>query len=407
MNASVVTRAGERGKIISVICVGHFYSHFSNLVLPPLFSFIKADTGIEYLSLGALVAAPAFATGASQVPFGFLVDRFGGRPVLILGIAMMGLGFALVGFATEFWQLLALMTLVGLGNGVFHPADYSILTSRIADGFIGRAVSMHSFSGYIGWAAAPAIMLGLSQLMGWRMAVSVIGLAGLAIVCVVLVFGSSLKTPTAPVTKDERPDAPSAARQGLTLMTSPAMLMLLAFFLLTAITTGGVASFAVVVTMELYGADEALANSVLTAYLVAMALGVLAGGVIADRIGRLNQVATVAVGVFAAMIAVYALGVFPLPVVVAALALGGFGFGVATPSRDLLVRAAAPPGTIGVAFGFTSTGLGVGGAIGPIICGWIMDTGRPGWAFALLAATAAVSMIAIVMTRIHTVPRES
>jgi MFS transporter, FSR family, fosmidomycin resistance protein len=404
MTASAAAATGGRKRVIGLLCTGHFYSHFSNLVLPPLFPFLRAETGLDYVALAGLVAAPAVATGVSQVPFGMLVDRFGGRPVLLAGLAAMAAGFALVGVATEYWQFFALMILVGLGNGVFHPSDYAIITERIADSHLGRAVSLHGFSGYIGWAAAPAVMLGLTGLAGWRAAVSAIGLLGLAIVLIMLVFGACLRDRAVP---DQRRDPvgaaakPSSSMRGLKLMMSFPMLMMLGFFLLTAISTSGTASFLVVASMELYGVDEALGNSALTAYLVAMAVGVLAGGVIADWYGRHNLVASLSVAVFAAALAVFGLGLTPLAVAMAAMALGGLGFGIATPSRDLLVRRAAPPGTVGVAFGFASTGLGLGGAIGPVLFGWFMDAGAPGLGFAAMAGCAMLAMVTVVLTREH------
>jgi MFS transporter, FSR family, fosmidomycin resistance protein len=399
MNASVAAGAGGRNKIIGLLCTGHFYSHFSNLVLPPLFPFLKADTGLDYVSLAALVAAPAVASGVSQVPFGLLVDRFGGRTVLLAGITLMGLSFALVGVATEYWQFLLLMILVGLGNGVFHPSDYVIMTKRIADSHLGRAVSLHGFSGYIGWAAAPAIMLGLEQLVGWRYAVSITGVLGLVIVLILLFFGASLRDQKDTESPANAPIKTPSSRRSLKLMFSRPMLMLLGFFLLTAIATSGTASFLVVASMELYGADETLGNSALTAYLVAMAVGVLVGGVIADRYGRHNLVASVSVAVFGGGLALFALGLAPLAVAVAATALGGMAFGIATPSRDLLVRATAPPGTVGTAFGFTSTGLGLGGATGPVVCGWFMDAGAPGLAFGAMAGCAALAILTTMLTR--------
>ena len=51
------------------------------------------------------------------------------------------------------------------------------------------------------------------------------------------------------------------------------------------------------------------------------------------------------------------------------------------PSRDMLVRAAAPPGAVGRAFGIVTTGFSIGGTVGPMLFGWIMDSGAPRWVF--------------------------
>ena len=90
-----------------------------------------------------------------------------------------------------------------------------------------------------------------------------------------------------------------------------------------------------------------------------------------------------------------AFSALPLLVVAISIALGGLLYGITTPSRDLLVRAATPPGFIGVAFGFTSTGLGIGGAVGPVVCGWTMDAGRPDWTFVLIAAVTALAVFTV------------
>jgi predicted MFS family arabinose efflux permease len=114
---------------------------------------------------------------------------------------------------------------------------------------------------------------------------------------------------------------------------------------------------------------------------MATAIGVLAGGFIADATRRHADVA--AAGFAGAAILIFTIGTVDLGVffLLPAMAAAGFLAGMIMPSRDMLVRAAAPPGAAGRAFGIVTTGFNIGGAIGPMLGGWLMDHGEPRWIF--------------------------
>lgn len=396
MSSPARTELFERTKLVSLIGTGHLYSHFSNLALPPLFLGLRSEFEVNFVTLGTAVAVANLATGVSQVPFGVMVDRLGGRVTLLIGLLMIGAGFVLMGLATEFWQIIALSIVVGAGNGVFHPADYSILSARVEERYMGRAVSIHGFTGYVGWFVAPGIMLALDAWLGWRGALAASGAAGLVIAAFVVWQGASLTegAGTRPVQHD-RFDFAESLRRSLDLIRSRPMLMLFAFYFLTSFTTASLMSFAIVAFGDLHGASQEDGGKILTAYFGAMSIGVLLGGVIADRTKRHGLVTGTAIGASAVTILLAAFSGLPLLVVAISIALGGLLYGITTPSRDLLVRAATPPGFIGIAFGFTSTGLGIGGAIGPVVCGWTMDAGRPDWMFVLIAAVTALAVFTV------------
>jgi MFS family permease len=394
------------GKLVALISTGHLYSHASNLALPPLFLALRAEFAVDWVTLGAAVAAANVASGVSQVPFGVMVDRLGGRITLLAGLAMMAVGFALMSVAAEFWQIIALSVVVGAGNGVFHPADYSILSARVDERYMGRAVSVHGFSGYLGWFVAPGIMLALEAWIGWRGALAAAAGVGFAITALIALRGASLSEDVgagggggATGRAGARMPLGQSLRLSLDLMRSRPMVMMFMFFFATSFTTSGLMSFAIVAFGDLHGASTEMAGSILTAFFGAMSIGVLLGGVIADRTRRHEWVTGCAITGCAAAILVTAFGAVPLAGVAAAIALGGLFYGITTPSRDLLVRSATPPGFIGIAFGFTSTGLGVGGAVGPVVCGWVMDAGRPDLTLILIAAVTALAVLTVSVGR--------
>ena len=82
--------------------------------------------------------------------------------------------------------------------------------------------------------------------------------------------------------------------------------------------------------------------------------------------------------------------------VVLAVALSGFSSGMAIPSRDMIVRAATPPGSFGKVFGFVTTGLHVGGMISPLIFGQFLDHGHPRAVFLFIASCAFAAVLTVV-----------
>lgn len=401
MSVSVVAGGRERSWVIGLVSTGHFYSHFVMLCLPPVFLAMKQDLDASYAAVGSIMTALNAMSGIGQIPMGFLVDRFGGRRVLVAGIALMGLCLALVGTTTAYWQLVVLFALAGIGNSVFHPADYAILNARVARGYFGRAASVHTFAGYLGWTAAPPTMMALAGLANWRIAVATVGLAGIGIAFAMLLRGRLLDD-EAPAAVGTVPKKRASLAEGLRLMRSLPMAMMFAFFALTGAATIGLMAFSVVALVRLDGFDVVIANTMLTAHLFASACGVLVGGWLADRTSRHNIVAALAILAMAAAVAMLGIGGLPGALAFLLMAVAGLVYGISSPSRDVIVKAVTPPESTGVAFGFTATGLSLGTAIGPVLFGTVMDMNRPTLLFFLLAAVIAISTLTVVLTRYDT-----
>jgi MFS family permease len=162
---------------------------------------------------------------------------------------------------------------------------------------------------------------------------------------------------------------------------TPALVVLTIFFLLLSLSNAGISNFGVVALISGYGATFSAANLALTAYLGASAGGVLAGGFLADLTERHGQVAAVCFAVNAVIVLIVAAISLPPLLLIAAMGLAGFLGGVIAPSRDMMVRNAAPAGAAGRAFGIVSTGFNVGGIISPLLFGCIMDQNLPHWVF--------------------------
>ncbi len=399
MEAAPAVSLRQDSKILGVVSAGHFLSHFYLLTLPPLFFILKSEFGVSYAALGAILTVSFAISAVAQVPMGFLVDRIGARIVLTTGLVIMAVCIGLMGFAATYWQILILFTIAGVGHSVFHPADYAILNASIEPSRMGRAFSIHTFSGHLGSALAPASVIFIATAWNWQAALFIAGAMGLIATVVLASQWNSLQDDIVPAKKPEAETPPSGPRpkDGMALLFSKPILLFFLFFLMTSMTASGVHAFLVVALIELHDMPLGLASATLTGYLIASAAGILLGGVFADRTTRHDYVAAGAFAVSALLILVVALASLDLALMVTVLVLAGLMQGIVRPARDMMVRGASPKGSMGKVFGFVSAGMAAGSAISPMMFGFVMDLGRPEWVFYLMVIFMVVA-IATVMT---------
>lgn len=389
--------ARERATL-SVVSIGHFFSHYYGLVLPPLFPFLKAEFGVSYLELGLAMTAYGLLGGIMQSPVGFLVDRVGPRIVLLLGLGLNCCAVLLMGLVGAYWVLLALAILAGLGNSVFHPADYAILGSSIRESKLGRAFSIHTFSGFLGGACAPVSILVLAQWTSWRTALVAAGVAGL-VALIILIWRRDLlkgEGPSAAQVDAASPavDGPTPPLVGVRLLLSPPVLLFLLFFILYGMSSGGLIAFIVTGLVSLHGISLEQANTALSGHLFGVVGGILLAGVIAERFPRPMVTATVALLLAAITTALPVIVPTSGLALIALMVLSGVGLGAVLPARDLMLRELTPPGQLGKVFGFVFVGYSVGLSFAPILFGWFLDGNQPALVFLFAALFALFALLA-------------
>jgi MFS transporter, FSR family, fosmidomycin resistance protein len=385
-------RASE-SRLIAAICAAHMMSHYYMLLLAPLFAFVRADFNVSYTELALALTIFNVVSGLLQTPIGFLVDRVGARIVLIAGLAVSSIAYAIAGIADSYWVFIAMYGLGGLGNTVFHPSDYSLLSHHTPQGRLGQVFAFHSFAGIVGSAIAPATLLYMQSLFGWRGAY--VGAAALGfIVLAALIAQPEPKREVAHAAKmpeKVRTDAPTAWR----VLITPPILLNLGYFILTSIMGGGLNTYLVVALGALHATPVNIANMALTSLLAMNAVGVLAGGLLAGRTTHHAAVAAAGLAVGGVVTALVGLYDFRGAALIALMGLSGFCVGATYPSRDMLVRAVTPLGAYGLVFGFVSVGFNIGASIAPIVYGTFMDNGQPRAVFLLSAAVSIACIFTV------------
>ena len=361
---------------ISLIGFAHMLSHLYMLALAPLLIPITQALNFTAVEWGTALGVFALTTGLLQTPMGFLVERIGGRKVLVAGLLLNSAAYFLIGWQVNgFWTFLFLMAVAGAGNSVFHPTDYSLISSSIGEKRLGRAFSIHTFVGHVGFLAGPLLSTLLEPLIGWRGTMMTIGGIGLAMAVVLVVFGSF-------ITEGNRVKKEASIGDSLKdLLTSRPVLLFFVFYMCSSLSNFGITQFSVAAFQGMYDFPRAAAVAGLTAYQIAALFLILPGGMLADRTTRYDAVLIGSFGLAAVMVFMVGADWFPFWFVLALLAVAGGLRGMANAARDASVRHVASPLPIGTVFGFVSTGFLIGQAIAGPIYGWLFDNFPPHYVF--------------------------
>lgn len=360
--------------IVGLVAGAHLVSHFFQLVLAPLFPWIKAEFGWSYAELGFIVSVMFVVSGLGQAAAGFVVDHYGPRATLCGGLACLAAGATLFGLSHSYWGFVLGAVFAGLGNSVFHPVDYWFINHRVSAPRLGPAYSAHGLSGSLGWAFAPVFLVGIATPFGWRAAVLAAALLPVLVIALVFIYRDVLDAPATAVSEPAG-DAAPVAESPLAFLKLPVIWLCFGFFFFVAAALGGVQSFSPIVFMQGYGLDRHAAAMSITVYMLASAAGMLAGGWLVSRSRALERNITLALALSVLAAVAVAMRLVPGPVAMVFMVVMGFGSGLSGPSRDMLIRSASPPGATGRVYGVVYSGLDAGIAAGPLVFGKMLDHG--------------------------------
>ncbi len=357
--------------VIGLVGLAHLISHFSQLLLAPLFPWLKDEFSVSYAELGFLMTIFFIVSCAVQALSGFWVDRFGPRPILFAGLSLLGIAAFGYSVSTSYWMMAGFAVLAGVGNGVFHPVDYTLLNRKVSAPRLGHAYSVHGITGSLGWALAPALVVTLTFAYSWRVALAAAGVLAFAVLAVLVLHRDKLTIRIAPPVQGT-----PAADSSLGFLKIPAVWMCFAFFFWYAIVLSVVQAFAPEAARQLHNVPLGLVAMCLTIYMVCSAGGMVLGGFLASDPARCERIVGAGFGLAAVVALLLALGSFPAWMVPVLFGAMGFASGIAGPSRDLLVKRSTPDNASGRVYGVVYAGLDIGQAVSPLIFGVMMDHGQ-------------------------------
>jgi MFS family permease len=390
------TNLGRDAKVVSLVAAAHFVSHVHIMLLPPIFAVVKQYFGVDYTDIALAITAFNVASALLQTPAGFLVDRIGPRVMLTGGLILSGAALCVAALLPGYWFFLIGYVLLGVANTVYHPADYAILSATIDGKRIGKAFSIHTFAGYLGGGVTPALVIGVAAIWGWNGAFLCAAMLSFGAALLLIVAGSVLPRSQRRPPASSRNDDEVGGKVGLDLLLSAPVLRNLLFFFCLAMANGGIQTFSVVSLGVLHGTAASVANFGLSGFLLMSALGVLLGGIIADRTPHHERVAAIGFAFTSTMAILMGWVDMPDAVLILVMSGGGLLNGMIQPSRDMMVRAVTPAGSFGKVFGFVSTGFNLGGMVAPLTYAWLMDHGQPRMIYAIVVAFILLALVTAV-----------
>jgi MFS family permease len=379
-------------EVIGLVSVAHGTSHFYHLILAPLFPWLKVEFGLSYAELGFLMTMFFIVSTIMQAAAGFWVDHSGPLKVLFFGVAMLAISAIVLSFSSGYWSLLFGACLAGLGNGVFHPADYTLINRRVSPERVAHAYSMHGVSGALGWAASPAVLVAVTTFAGWRQALLVASAIAFVMLAVLywrrdVLMGSREQRD---LEETARKNSPTLSFDYLKL---PMVWMCWGFFFLSALALSGVQSFAPTAMQLLYDLPIALTTTAYSSYMLASAGGMFLGGFIATRARFPERVIAIGFILGSSISVLIAMTVVSGSTMMSLFTVMGFCVGIAGPSRDLMIRSATPKEASGRVFGTVYSGLDSGLAIGPLMFGLLMDWKMVPGVFILIATFLMMALL--------------
>jgi FSR family fosmidomycin resistance protein-like MFS transporter len=369
-------------RVIGLISLAHGSSHFFHLVLPPMFPWLMDAFALSYAELGLLMSVFFVVSCVAQAASGFLVDRIGARPVLFVGIGLLILAALIYSQSNGYLMLLLGAVIAGCGNGIFHPVDYTLINHKVSAPNLPYAYSVHGVAGYLGWAAAPAFMVGVAQLSDWRMAFVAAAVLE-TLILLILWFNKKYLIDDAKERREQSHASAQAANPSAVPEGTFAFLKLTAvwlcwfFFFLSMASTSSLQSFAPSALFNIYEVPLNIGSFYITLLALGSASGVLFGGYLAAKLQAPERIVTSCLIITIGMCLLLGSGLISLALIPSIFFVIGFGYGVVAPSRDLLVKTATPKGVSGRVYGIVYSGIDLGAAVGPFIFGFFMDAGLP------------------------------
>jgi MFS transporter, FSR family, fosmidomycin resistance protein len=377
-------RIRKTDPVLVGLTIGHgitdWYPGTLFIVLP----YLAKDLGLTYSEVGILMGWNSFSSFFVNLPGGIIVDMVG-KIGLLLGIALAltGIPYFFLGFSPSYAVAMIVVTFVGTGSNLWHPAAFSFLAKRYQDRK-GFAIAVHVMGGNIGNTLAPLVIGVALTFLAWRQVLMLNLIPGILMGFVLW----GLLAKAGKIEAQDKGKEPSLKEYWTavkTMVRNKGILLLCLLSGMRAMTQNGLSTFLPIYLAHDLMYSPALVGIYLTVFRAAGILATPISGTLSDRRGRRPVLAA---GLLTSSVILVALAILRVKLFfVGGLAILGFFLFSLSPvmlawMMDLAPKKAGGT-TVSALFGVQSLFAG----FAPPVCGFIADRFGLLYSFYFLAAT--------------------
>ena len=345
----------------------HFGHHITGAMLRPLTPMIRTDLGLSYTQIGWMMSAFAITNGISQLPAGWMADKFGTRFIILMSITGVAIAGFFIGFSNSFIMLVALLILTGLLGGGYHPAAATALSASIPVEYRGRSLGVHFIGGSSTFWVIPLMAAPIASRLGWRAPYLIFAAPTIILgIAIYILVGRYLKAQQA-----KEPDDTKGAdtTESDNAINWGRLIPFLALTVLTGTLMQSSTAYLAVYAVDSLGVSEATAAMLMAVRPFIAALAAPLGGSIADRFGPLKVMVTIS---FLASPLIFALGWAPNVIVLTMIMVcTGLVATARMPTSESYIFANSPENRRATLLGiYYFSGTGVSGVLTPLIGGF-------------------------------------
>ncbi len=269
----------------SEVTVATSIAHFANDVpltlLPAVLPILIEEFNLNYATAGALITASALLMTSLQAVTGYFADRWNRITLLFLGLTTLGVGTVLIGFSTDYLQLVAFGCFMGIGGSVFHPIGYSLLSDAFESGNRGKALGLGSAAGDIAVPVAFATSGFLILFLEWR---HLFVIWGLIAILVAVMLPLMIKEPRKKVGHSNATGTPTKTMVRTLVPVFAVMGLAAASYKIAS-------SFITTYLGDFYALNFQSANFILALMMLVGTVGSIVGGTLVDKFDERRTVA--------------------------------------------------------------------------------------------------------------------
>ncbi|WP_240374043.1 MFS transporter [Bacillus piscicola] len=348
---------------IYLLSSGHFTVDFYQGVVPALIPFFIEQHHFTYAAAAGLIFAANVTSSIVQPVFGQFSDVHPAPWLMPVGVLLAGGGLAFTGLFSEYWLILLLTAISGVGIAAYHP-EAARNVNRVAGEKKSLSMSIFSVGGNAGFAAGPLVATACLAAVGLRGSLLLILLA---VVIAILLFSQLIRFKTSNLEKSKQKQAVTEKTEKDQWGPFSRLTILL---ISRSILFYGMNTFLPLYWINELSQSKVAGGSALTVLLLSGAGGTLLGGYLADRVGR----RTVVSASFLLLIPMLILFLSVTHVFVATALLIPLGVLLFAPTSVMVVMGQSYlPNRIGMASGVTlGIAISAGGVMAPAL-GWLAD----------------------------------